>query len=116
MAITIVIDNDTSTTNTFEDLILDESGGLQTSGTTDKGNDSNLDFTDPTVVVGNTPDSDLDDGTLSGASVPGRDPCALARRTARESRGARRARACAGRSVSEARDSPGSRYWGAMHL
>lgn len=68
MAISITIDNDTSTTNTLEDLILDESGGLQTSGTTDKGNDSNLDISDPTVVVGNTPDSDLFDGTLSGAS------------------------------------------------
>ena len=68
MAITIVIDNDTTTTNTLEDLILDESGGLQTSGTTDKGNDSNLDITDATIVVGNTPDSNLYDGTLSGAS------------------------------------------------
>ena len=67
MAITITIDNDTSTTNTLEDLILDESGGLQTSGTTDKGNDSNLDITDATVAVGNTPDSNLFDGTLSGA-------------------------------------------------
>jgi len=65
MAITITIDNDTTTTGTLEDLILDESGGLQTSGTTDKGNDSNLDITDATV--GN-PDSNLFDGTLSGAS------------------------------------------------
>src|SRR4029078_3182796 len=29
---------------------------------------SNLDITDATIVVGNTPDSNLYDGTLSGAS------------------------------------------------
>ena len=64
MAITITIDNDQSTL-TVDKLILDESSGLQTPGTTDTGNNSNLDITDATT--GN-PDSDLFDGTLSGAA------------------------------------------------
>jgi hypothetical protein len=64
MAITIKIDND-QTTVAVDNLALDESSGLQTPGTTDTGNDSNLDITDATT--GN-PDSNLFDGTLSGAS------------------------------------------------
>jgi hypothetical protein len=67
MAISIIIDNDQST-GTIDKLVLDESSGLQTPSTpADTGNDSNLAITDATVVVGNTPDSDLFDGTLSGA-------------------------------------------------
>jgi len=60
MAINIVFDNDTSTAGTLDKFVLDESSGLQTPATTDKGNDSNLDATDPTVP-------DLFDGVLSGA-------------------------------------------------
>lgn len=68
MAINITFDNDRSTLLVLDKFVLDESSGLQTPATlTDTGNDSDLTITDATVVVGNTPDSDLFDGTLSGA-------------------------------------------------
>ena len=77
MAINITFDNDRSTLLVLDKFVLDESSGLQTPATlTDTGNDSDLTITDATVVVGNTPDSDLFDGTLSGAgfSASAREP------------------------------------------
>jgi hypothetical protein len=67
MAITITIDND-SVTSGIQPLVNDQSSGTQTPGSPDTGNDSNVDITDATVASGATPDSNLFDGTLSGAN------------------------------------------------
>ena len=61
MAITITIDNDLGTAG-IQTLVEDEGASVQTPGTTDTGNDSNLDFSDP------TPASLPLDGTISGAA------------------------------------------------
>ena len=68
MAISITIDNDAGTPGT-QTLINDQSAGTQTPATiADTGNDSNVDVSDATVPSGATPDSNLFDGTLSGAN------------------------------------------------
>jgi hypothetical protein len=67
MAITITIDND-SVTSGIQPLVNDQSSGTQTPASPDTGNDSNVDITDATVASGATPDSNLFDGTLSGAN------------------------------------------------